>query len=230
MSTTAGTIRDDIQRRLRSADALLCSNLTPPTTADGQAFIFAIMTYGQLYVNAAERLQLNAATITWPAAAIALQIIGQVDPLIGSGGAGNGTNILTILDVRIHGGNELQYTNWRNLGRHDVHWLSNNSNPAAPNTWSVIGKDVFVLSPGITGTMIDITYVPTMDNEILTNDAQTFIIPDDSTPDVAAFSELVLRIKTRQLDGFKARFDRLVEAMGIQYDTRKSTRDDGSAL
>lgn len=226
MSITAGTVRDDIQRRIRDPLALMSSNATPPTSADGINFIYQIMTYGQLYVNTAERLQLNTATITWPTSTVAIQIIDQLNPLIIASGLG--TNLLTVIGVQIHNANELQYCAWRNLGRHDVYWLSNIT--GTPNTWSVIGKDIFILSPGLAGTSIDITYVPTMDNEIFTNDAQMFIIPDDATSDVAAFSELVLRIKTRQLDGFKDHFDRFVKVVGEQYDTRKSSQDDGSAL
>lgn len=228
MSILAGTVRDDVQRRLRTADALLCASDIPPSTANGQALIFQIMTYAQLFVNAAERLQLNGATITWPGNTIVLSISQQVNPLLVGG-----TNIMTVLSVQGIGaplnGREIMYVDWRNLGRHNIYWLSTEA--SQPNVWTTIGKDLLIINPGNSGPLqYMITYVPTMDNEVFNNDSQIFIIPDDAIGEVTTLLELVLRIKTRQIVGFKDRLVKFAKTVNIGFETGKSTRDDGSAL
>jgi hypothetical protein len=82
---------------------------------------------------------------------------------------------------------------------------------------------VFAVPPTVT-----IQYVPITNTLALSTD--TLQVTDDVAIHVSRLTELICRIKTRQLEGFSDRLQWLTEDMGRSFTTGESTEDKGPAL
>jgi hypothetical protein len=217
MATTAGTILADVLDRVRDPNATMNSSLTPPTTAEGQAFVYAQMTSAQRFVNAAERSLLKATTFI-PTANTALYSVSVNIP-----------DCFTLIAFRVVGVGQIDGpVDFKAFGRHDRGWLATTFGTAFVG-WAPIGKDMFVLVPVFAvPPTVTIQYVPITNTLTLSTD--TLQVTDDVAIHVSRLTELICRIKTRQLEGFSDRLQWLTEDMGRSFTTGESTEDKGPAL
>ena len=214
MSVTAGTVMTDVLTRIRDPNATACSSVTPPTTANGQAFVLSIMTYAQVFVSVGERLLVqNTADSVSPLSLtqhVAFQYLtGMPDFLKLAGSMIRDWDHHQVIqcDPRVFKGSSLS-------------WYSDPADAifgggaGVPVDFAMLGLDKMFVVP-VLGSLDDLVVYPVYYNypTALTTTATLFSIPDDTTEHAAILTELVCRIKTRQLAGFQDRLKTLATMM-----------------
>lgn len=213
MSVLASVVLADILNRIRATDATMVSNVTPPTTADGQAFVFAQITSAQMFVNLAEHNIVTTANFT-PTANVVLYLLSTILP-----------DAITILDVRVTGTGPLDGPcDWHGFAGNSLTWLTDTG--TAYVAWSQIGKDILAIVPAMAvPVQVVIRYINQLTT--ITTGGQSMQVPDDTVEHVTRLAELICRIKTRQLQGFQDRLQTLAETMQIEIQTNDSANPRG---
>lgn len=201
--TPATQIATDVLTRLRDPAAQMIANDSPPTTANGTLFLYAMMTVAQWYVNLAERLVVSTFSL---ALANNTLVYGMdnVGPLDYAG------QILSLTD---NNGNEVTRMSDAALGRTNRGWFK--AVGTAIIGWGTIGKTLLFIFPGFASAAPTITFRYPILTPTLTS-ASNLAVPDDTTEDVARLTEMILRIKTRQLTGYDERLNDLEKTLGLK--------------
>ena len=205
----------DVLTRIRDPNATACSSLSPPTTADGQAFVLSIMTYAQVFVSVGERLLTRNTvddqvlfSLTANQAFQDLTIVADFLKLAGSMFRDlDGLQVIQC-DPRVFKGISLSWYS----DQADV--VFGGVGLGQPVDFAMLGLDKMFVVP-VVGASDDPLVYPVYYNNptALTTTSTLFSISDDTTEHAAILTELVCRIKTRQLAGFQDRLKTLATMM-----------------
>lgn len=223
MATTALTAINDVLSRIRDPLALICSSVTPPTTADGQAFVLKILGMAQSLIGRGENLFNTSESVTQTVGT------GAIIPL-----PADVLKVLAVDRVKIGLPNTSVEgpVDWKVFPRHTRTWWNGSAvastDATAATQWSTWSTDILLMVPALSSGSINysFTYNPIFALFSTINDL--FTIPDDGVTDVVRLTELVCLIKTRQLTNFAEKLKVLSTSMKGYHVTEKSTdRDSG---
>ena len=203
MSTTAGTVLTDVWDRIRDASGQLTATSNPPTTASGTTFGLSIISACQQIAAIYERqLVASGSIVTSSTNAIYSPFALFAD----YGGK--------VLSVNLSGTGEIDGpVDWRALGRAVFNW------PVATGTkllgWAPIGQLLLAIVPVIASSPPTVTVRYTQLATAIALTSTNMSVPDDLVEQIARMSELVLRIKSRQLSGFDILLKQLQQDMQL---------------
>lgn len=206
MSTPASTILADVLLRIRDPNAQMVATDSPPTTATGTTFMYAMITVAQLFVNLAERLQTNLLT----------QYIGSgetVYDMTTTAADYSGK----VVSCNVSGVGEIDGpVDYRALGRASRTWLTDVNNAlTAPISWARIGCSLLAIVPAFTSASPPVVNIRYSSIPQTANAQNNMGVPDYAVEHVARLAELLCRIKTRQLTDFDTRAKKLATDMGM---------------
>lgn len=218
MALSVQTVLADVLLRVRDAAAQTMATDDPPTTTTGTAFVYAMMTVAQSFVNLAERLVVqNAQLQLEPNAAI----VDLAATLADYNGKLVGANVASVGEID-------GPVDYKALGRNSRTWLTDVafSSLQQPLGWAPIGKTLCAFVPVFPAypagpnagnppqvTIWYIQYTGTITN---TNASYTTLsVPDYASEHVARLTELLCLLKSRQLTNFKAKLQSLQKDMQL---------------
>lgn len=215
MPTSVATMVTDVLSRIRDTNATMMATDTPPTTATGRALVVTLLQVSQLFVNLAERLIYNEASV---ALSNNTALYDLPSNIIDYGGK---VIACEVTDVSVIDGP----VDYRALGQASFTWLTDTGTQII--CWSPLGTDkiafVPVFASGAPSVVISYLAIPGS-----LNIAGNIELPDDVAEHLARMTELLCLLKTRQLTTFQDKLQTLFTAMGAQDILRK--QDDTGSL
>lgn len=212
MATTGTTVINDVLSRIRDANAQLVATDNPPTSTTGRAFVLTLINHATIFINLGEDLLVNTQSLTLTAntAIYDLTSVGASD----YGGKVVGCTVTNEVDGPV---------DYRALGRANRSWPNANvTDITVPLSWAPIGNTLLAFYPTFASTPPAVTVRYVTSPAFLAAEASNVAIPDIAVEHLARLTELLARIKTRQLTAWDERIQRLAKDMGVRLTLGKA--------
>jgi len=175
MPELISVLLDGVLRRVRDTGAL----------ATTRANAMSVISGAQKSVNVATFAKVASAGMT----VNAQQLLYQIATVLPRAGQ--------ILGVQ-HDSREIGWIDWEQLKNIDSTWFRRIGSRI--DSWSLIGRDILVVYPALqTATTIAVSYV--VSPATIADETESNQVPDDEVPLVLNITEIILRIRARQLAG-----------------------------
>lgn len=195
MAYTALQLAAEVGRRSRD----------PVFTGTDQATVFDLLGRSQTVVNAALEAKINTVTLT----VLTNQGVYSIDGDINAACVAAGQPLATrVIGVRDSSGRDLSEVQFRTLAHIDREWFRETATEL--RTWSLFGRDTLILRPNLLmeSTAVVIYVEQSVNWRAPTN---TTVIPDEDSDVMLDLTEIMLRLKGRDMGGLKDVFERLTQ-------------------